>query len=128
MALGRKARRHGPGRGLLRRMRSLLRFLALVALACHACGSAAAAVASGRHWQLAIESLGCEAAQSLVTIGARVRYLGRDGVVEAPVTRLVDGSGKGHAPRGVVWQGGSKLLASWLSGGGLRNLKSGDEA
>jgi hypothetical protein len=74
--------------------------------------------ASGRHWQLAIERLECEA--SRLTLRARLRYLGREGPVEAPVNRLVDAKGKPYPPRSLVWHGGSKEIAQWLPRGGVR--------
>ena len=42
--------------------------------AAHASGADAAAVATGRNWRLSIDSIECEAAASLVTIGARIDY------------------------------------------------------
>lgn len=92
--------------------------------AAHACGAEAAAIAAGRNWRLSIDSIECEAAASLLTIGTRIDYLGPKGPVEAPVTRLVDGNAKPHLPRSLVWRRGSKPLAEWLSAGGLRNLQS----
>jgi hypothetical protein len=52
---------------------------------CHAACCDAAALASGRNWQIALDSLECRVAESLVVIGARIRYLGPKGPVEAPV-------------------------------------------
>lgn len=100
--------------------------LAAAALACCAMDCGAAATASGIHWRLAIGSLACEASGSLVTIGARIRYLGPKGLVEAPVNRLVDGSGKPFLPRGLVWKGGSRQNAQWLASTGIANLQEGD--
>ena len=97
--------------------------LAAIAAA-HACGADAAAVASGRNWRLSIDSMECQAAASVVSIGARIDYLGPKGPVEAPVSQLLDGKGKAHAPRSLVWRRGSKALADWLSAGGLSNLQS----
>lgn len=97
--------------------------LAAMTLA-HACGADAATVASGRNWRLAIDSLECEPGASLVTLGMRIDYLGPKGPVEAPLSQLVDGNGKPHPPRTLVWQRGSKPLAAWLSAGGLSNLQS----
>lgn len=97
--------------------------LAAVAAA-HACGADAAAVASGRNWRLSIDSMECQAAAAVVSIGARIDYLGPKGPVEAPLSQLLDGKGKAHAPRSLVWRRGSKALADWLSAGGLSNLQS----
>jgi len=90
----------------------------------HACGADAAAIASGRNWRLAIDSIECEAAPPRLTIGMRIDYLGPKGPVEAPLSQLVDGNGKPHLPRSLVWRRGSKPLAAWLSAGGLSNLQS----
>jgi hypothetical protein len=97
--------------------------LAAIAAA-HACGADAAAVATGRNWRLSIDSLECQAAASVVSIGARIDYLGPKGPVEAPVSQLLDGKGTAHPPRSLVWRRGSKPLADWLSAGGLNNLQS----
>src|SRR5688572_14526211 len=97
--------------------------LAAMALA-HACGADAAAIATGRNWRLAIDSIECEPAPALLTIGMRIDYLGPKGPVEAPLSQLVDANGKPHLPRSLVWQRGSKPLAAWLSAGGLSNLQS----
>jgi hypothetical protein len=97
--------------------------LAAMTLA-HACGADAAAIASGRNWRLAIDSIECEPAASLLTIGMRIDYLGPKGPVEAPLSQLGDGDGKPHLPRSLVWRRGSKPLAAWLSAGGLSNLQS----
>lgn len=90
----------------------------------HASGADAAAIASGRNWRLAIDSIECEPAASLVTLGMRIDYLGPKGPVEAPLSQLVDGNGKPHLPRSLVWRRGSKPLAAWMSAGGLSNLQS----
>jgi hypothetical protein len=96
--------------------------------AAHACGVDAAAgatvTASGRNWRLSIDSMECQAAASVVSIGARIDYLGPKGPVEAPVSQLLDGKGKAHPPRSLVWRRGSQALAQWLSAGGLSNLQS----
>src|SRR5688572_15290633 len=97
--------------------------LAAMALA-HACGADAAAIASGRNWRLAIDSIEGKPAPTLFTIGMRFDYLGSKGPVEAPLSQLVDANGKPHLPRSLVWQRGSKPLAAWLSAGGLSNLQS----
>jgi hypothetical protein len=103
---------------------SLRALLLIAGLACHLPVQGASPVASGRHWQLSIDSVACEFAESRITLGARIRYLGPRGVVEAPVSRLVDGNGKRVPPRSLVWKGGGKDLAAWLSAGGLRNVQS----
>jgi hypothetical protein len=99
--------------------------LAAVAAA-HAGGieAAAATTATGRNWRLAIESIECQSAGSVMSIGARIDYLGPKGPVEAPVSQLLDGQGKAHPPRSLVWRRGSKPLADWLSAGGLSNLQA----
>ena len=97
--------------------------LAAVTAAC-AGGADAAAVASGRNWRIWIDSIECEAAASLVTIGTRIDYLGPKGPVEAPVSQLTDGKGRPYLPRSLVWKRGSKPLAEWLSAGGLSDLQS----
>jgi hypothetical protein len=100
----------------------------LAAVAAHACAVEAAAgvavIASGRNWRLSIDSMECQAAGSVVSIGTRIDYLGPKGPVEAPVSQLLDGKGKAHAPRSLVWRRGSKPLADWLSAGGLTNLQT----
>lgn len=97
--------------------------LAAMALA-HAAGADAAAIASGRNWRLAIDSIECETAPPLLTVGMRIDYLGPKGPVEAPLSQLIDGNGKPHLPRSLVWRRGSKPLAAWMSAGGLSNLQS----
>lgn len=99
-------------------------FPALVLLS--AAANVGAAVGSGRHWQASIDSIECEAAAARVFIGTRIRYLGPSGVVEAPVSQLVEGGGRTHAPKSLAWQGGSKPLAAWLSAGGLRDLPANE--
>ncbi|MGQ0656385.1 MAG: hypothetical protein ACT4P4_29695 [Betaproteobacteria bacterium] len=84
----------------------------------------AAATASGRNWRIAIASIECEPADSLVMLGARVGYLGPKGVVEAPITRLVDARGQAFVPKSLVWKAGPKELAPWLASGGLANVQS----
>ena len=102
----------------------LLAAIAAGIAATEAGGADAAAVASGRNWRLAIDSLECQAAGSNVRIGMRIDYLGPKGPVEAPVSQLIDGKGRAQAPRSLVWRRGSKALAEWLSAGGLSNLQS----
>ena len=90
--------------------------------------AADAATASGRHWQIAVESIACESAQPLLVVGARIRYLGPRGPVEAPVNRLVDSRDKAYLPKSLVWHGGSRELAQWLPGGGIANVQAALEA
>lgn len=90
----------------------------------HAAHCAAAVTASGRHWQITLESLEC-GPQSLV-IGARLRYLGPKGTVEAPLVRLVDEKGRRHPAKSLAWKHGDKAHAAWLARGGLANLQSED--
>ena len=85
----------------------------------------AAAVASGRNWQIAIGSLACEGASVLV-VGMKASYLGAKGLVEAPISQLVDAKGQRHSPRGLVWKSGSRDNARWLSSGGVADLRSGE--
>ena len=105
-----------------------MRLVLLLLAAC--CGSAAAVApaATGRHWQLSIERIECSLADSMLTLGARVRYLGPTGAAEAPVNQLMDGEGRAQAPRSLVWKSGSKLLAAWLASGGLANVKKDESA
>lgn len=81
--------------------------------------------AAARNWQMAIDGLACEAA-GVMTVGARIRYLGPKAPVESPVVRLVDASGKPRVPRGLVWKKGSKTLAALLAAGGVRGLERGE--
>jgi hypothetical protein len=90
----------------------------------HAAASDAAATASGRHWRIAIGSIECEDAGAVLALGTRIAYVGPKGLVEAPVSRLVDAKGKPYLPKSLVWRGGSKALAQWLPAGGLRNVQS----
>lgn len=106
-------------------MRARYALLLAAGLACHVTDSDASAVASGRNWQISIDSLVCEAAGALITIGTQIRYLGPGGAVEAPASQLVDGNAKPYVPKSLVWRGGSKQLAAWFSTGGLANLPSG---
>ena len=102
-----------------------MRLILLALMICHgACASGA--VASGRNWRLSVESLSCEAADSLITVGARIRYLGPGGLVEAPVSQLVDGGGKPYLPKSMVWKSGSKPFAALLAAGGIRQLQSAE--
>lgn len=100
----------------------------LAAVAAHACMVEAAAgvavTASGRNWRLSIDSMECSAAESVVSIGTRIDYLGAKGPVEAPLSQLLDGKGKVHPPRSLVWRRGSRPLADWLAAGGLSNLQN----
>jgi hypothetical protein len=70
---------------------------------------------------LSAESVQC--GEGLLAIDLRVRYLGPAGAVEAPVVQMDGGRVR---PISVSWRQGSKMLAEWLSAGGLRNLKPGD--
>ena len=83
-----------------------------------------AATGSGKHWRLYIDSIACDARGSLVTLGTRIDYVGPKGVVEAPVAQLVDGAGRAHPPKSLVWRSGGKALAELLSVGGLKNLQA----
>ena len=86
----------------------------------------AAAIASGRNWQIAIENLACEGASQLA-LTLRIDYLGPKGLVETPLTELVDENGKRIAPRSLVWKsGGGRETARWLATGGVADLKTGD--
>ena len=75
--------------------------LAAMTLA-YACAADAATIASGRNWRLAIDSIECEPAAPLLTVGMRIDYLGPKGPVEAPLSQLVDADGKPHLPRSLV--------------------------
>ena len=92
----------------------------------YSCGADAAAVASGRNWQISIHSLGCEVGHSLLTVGTRIRYHGPKGPVEAPVIQLAGADGGRQAPKSLLWKSASKPLAEWLAAGGLHNLQSED--
>ena len=72
---------------------------------------------------MAIERIECQAADAVLVLDTHIDYRGPTGAVEAPVAQLVDEHGKPFLPRSIAW--GSKPLAEWLSGGGLRNLKPG---
>jgi hypothetical protein len=84
--------------------------------------AAAAPAATGRHWQLSITGTECAPAQ--VSLSARIRYLGPQGPVEAPVSALLDATGAAHPPKSLVWRGGSKALTQWLAAGGIHNVQS----
>jgi hypothetical protein len=105
---------------------SALGLLVPALLFCHAGDSRGSAVASGRNWQISIDGSACDAAGSLLTIGARIRYLGRGGVVEAPISQLVDGNGKPYLPKSLVWKGGGRPFAALLATGGLGPLQSAE--
>jgi hypothetical protein len=83
-----------------------------------------AATASGRNWRLTVDSLECQGA--LLVLGARIRYLGPKGLVEAPVIQVVDAQGRRHPPGSLVWKRGAKPIADWMSGGGIAPLQSED--
>ena len=100
-----------------------MRLPALLLAAGIGCHAGASPIASGKHWQLSIDSIACEAAESRITLGTSIRYLGPKGVAEAPVSQLVDGNGKPYPPKTLAWKGGGKDLAAWLSAGGLKNVR-----
>jgi hypothetical protein len=87
----------------------------------------AAPPAAAANWQLALDGLACDGA-GVMTLGARIRYLGAKAPVESPVVRLVDAGGEPRLPRSLVWQGGSKALAALLAAGGVRGLEAGESA
>jgi len=105
----------------------VVRALSAVFLIGHAAGAGAAAVGSGRHWQMTIEALQCDIADSVVTMDTRIRYLGGAGLVEAPVLRIVGGEGRTVPPRSLVWKDGSKPLAALISAGGIRSIEPNSE-
>lgn len=76
---------------------------------------------------MTIEGLQCDRADSVVTMDARMRYLGGAGLVEAPVLRILGGEGRTVPPRSLVWKEGSKPLAALISAGGIRSLDSNTE-
>jgi hypothetical protein len=80
--------------------------------------------AAASNWQASVESLGCEASTSRITLGVRIRYTGPKGIVEAPISQLVDAEGKVYAPKSLVWRSGSKPLAAWLAAGGMLNVQA----
>jgi hypothetical protein len=104
-----------------------IRALSAILLIGHAATAGAAAVGSGRHWQMAIEGLQCDVADSVVTMDSRIRYLGGAGLVEAPVLRIVGSEGRAVPPRSLVWKDGSKPLAALISAGGIRSIEPGSE-
>lgn len=104
-----------------------MRVAAALWLFCLSTAAVAAAVGSGRHWQMAIEGLRCDVADSVVTMDARIRYLGGAGLVEAPVLRIAGGEGRAVPPRSLVWKDGSKTLAALISAGGIRSIEPNSE-
>lgn len=82
---------------------------------------AQAAEVSGKHWRASVRAMECDASQ--VRIDVRARYAGPAGAVEAPLAQMDDGR---VVPVSVSWRQGSKLLAQWLSAGGLRNIEPGE--
>ena len=82
---------------------------------------AQAADLAGKHWRVSAESVQCRA--GLLAIDLRVRYLGPAGAVEAPVVQMDSGRVR---PASVSWRQGSRMLAGWLSVGGLRNIEPGE--
>ena len=103
----------------------LLRFCAAGLLAALALECAAAPVAQGRHWRLAVDSIACEAVGSLVALGVRIDYLGSEGLVQAPIHRIVDAAGKPFPPRSLVWKSGRKQAAPWFVSGGIDRVPPG---
>jgi hypothetical protein len=104
-----------------------MRIVAALWLCCLSAAAVAAAVGSGRHWQMTIEGLQCDMADSVVTMDARIRYLGGAGLVEAPVVRIAGGEGRMLPPRSLVWKDGSKPLAALISAGGIRSIEPNTE-
>ena len=100
-----------------------VRALSVIFLIGHAASAGAAPAGSGRHWQMTIEGLQCDVADSVVTMDSRIRYLGGAGLVEAPVLRIVDGEGRTVPPRSLVWKEGSKPLAALISTGVIRSIE-----
>jgi hypothetical protein len=80
-----------------------------------------AADLAGKHWRVSADSVQCR--EGLLAIELRVRYLGPAGAVEAPVVQMDGGRVR---PTSVSWRRGSKMLAEWLSAGGLRNIQPGE--
>ena len=85
---------------------------------------AGAAVASGKHWRVDVDSLHCEAAGSVLVVGMRIDYLGPKGSVEAPVHELADGAGTRIRPKSLVWKGGDKQIVRWLPVGGIATVQA----
>lgn len=81
---------------------------------------AVAVTGSGKNWRVSVEKVECRAP---LVIDLRVRYLGPAGAVEAPVVQMDRGRVR---PASVSWRQGSKMLAQWLSAGGLRNIQPGE--
>lgn len=104
-----------------------MRISATLILCCLSSAAVAAALGSGRHWQLSVEGLQCDPADSVVALDTRIRYLGATGLVEAPVLRIVDGAGRSVAPKSLVWKDGSKPLAALMSAGGVRAVEANSE-
>lgn len=102
-----------------------MRGAALLLFLAWSCSGHAATIA-GRNWDARIDRLACEAERSLLAVGMRIRYQGPAGLAEAPVSQLVDGSGKAYPPKSLVWKGGGKTLAAWLTAGGIKAVKPGD--
>ena len=107
-------------------MTRLAAALALFCLFFCAPESDAASVASGRNWQATLTELRCEGNGAFLLADLRIRYLGPETLVEAPLTRLVDGTGKRFSPQSLVWKGGPRENAQWLVAGGVSRLKSGE--
>ena len=99
---------------------------ALVLSLAFSAAAAAAPAASGRNWQATLVDLRCESAGAYVIADLRIRYLGPAGLVEAPLTRLVDGAGRRTLPHSLVWKSGPRENAQWLVAGGVSTLRPGD--
>jgi hypothetical protein len=104
-----------------------MRFLLVLGCCALSLSAGAAAVGSGRHWQMTIEGLQCDMADAVVTMDARIRYLGGADLVEAPVLRIVGRQGETVPPRSLVWKDGSKPLAALISAGGIRSIGPNSE-
>lgn len=98
---------------------------ALLLLLAWCCAGQAATVA-GRNWEARVDRLACESGRALLSVAMRVHYQGPAGLAEAPVSQLVDGTGRAHAPKSLMWKGGGKALVAWMSAGGIRAVKPGD--
>ena len=107
-------------------MKGLAAALALCGLL-HAATAGAASVASGRNWQATPAGLRCEGSGgAFLIVDLRLRYLGPKGLVEAPLTRLVDGTGRRFPPQSLVWKSGPRENAQWLVAGGVGNVQPGE--
>ncbi|HEX2648810.1 MAG TPA: hypothetical protein VHN19_02610 [Burkholderiales bacterium] len=107
-------------------MRRAATALAFTFLALFPCASGAAATASGRNWQVTPVELRCEGNNAFLLVDLRLRYLGPKGLVEAPLTRLVDGAGRRFLPQSLVWKSGPRENVKWLVAGGVSALSPGE--